>query len=65
MMRSYEHIIDEARYGKREPNEEDAAAAEKCVEVVTRAWVIICLEERSTEGTSRMGARVDKVESEG
>jgi hypothetical protein len=37
MMRSYEHIIDEARYGRREPNEEDAAAAEKCVEVVTRA----------------------------
>jgi len=37
MMRSYEHIIDEARYGRREPNEEDAAAAEKCVEVMTRA----------------------------
>ena len=37
MMRSYEHIIDEARYGRREPNEDDAAAAEKCVEVMTRA----------------------------
>lgn len=36
MMRSYEAIIEEARYGRREPNEEDAAAAEKCVEVITR-----------------------------
>jgi hypothetical protein len=36
MMRSYEAIIDEARYGRREPSEEDAAAAEKCVEIMTR-----------------------------
>jgi hypothetical protein len=35
-MVSYEAIIERARYGRREPGEEDAMAAEKCVDIITK-----------------------------
>ena len=37
---SYAKIIDQARFGRREPKEEDAAACEKVVDVVLLAYAI-------------------------
>jgi hypothetical protein len=35
-MVSYEALIEKARYGRREPDEGDAMAAEKCVDLITK-----------------------------
>ena len=39
---SYARIVDQARFGKREPTETDAAACEKVMEVVLLTWVGSC-----------------------